>query len=101
MAGKLESARLSSGEVVRALKTRHLVPGKEQTVVVTFSQRLFDGQQRGLEQSLQRALRRIARISPHPRGGVAGAQAQVAKIVGRQYVRQVLRCDVVERDGAV
>lgn len=101
MVEKLESVRLSSGEVVRAKKARHLVHGKEQTVVVTFSQRLFDGQRRGLEQSLQSALRRIARISPHPRGGVEGARAQVAKILGRQYVRQVLRCEVVERDGAV
>src|SRR5207244_11455618 len=101
VADKLESVRLSTGEPIRALKTRRRVHGVEQTVVVTFSEKLYAGQSRGLDQSLMDALRKLARISPNPRGGVAGARERVARILNRQYVRQVLRCAGGEADGRV
>jgi transposase len=101
VADKLEPVRLSTGETIRALKTRRLVHGVEQTVVVTFSETLFEGQRRGLDQSLNLALRKLAKLSPNPRGGAAGARERVARILNRQYVRQILRCEVVEHDGII
>jgi transposase len=97
IAPKLELVKLSSGEVVRALKTRHVVHGVEQTVVVVWSEKLRDGQSRGLQRDLDHALRRLAKISRHPRGGIAGAKDQIKRICRRQYLSKVLRCDVAQR----
>lgn len=101
VAAQLAPVTLSDGEPVRAYRTRREVHGVEQTVVAVFSQRLYEGQQRGLDQSIHKALREIARLSPHPRGGVQGARERVARICDRQYLRQVLSCEVVEKDGQV
>lgn len=101
VADQLQPLTLSTGEEVRALRTRRAVHGVEHTVVVLWSPQLYAGQQRGLAQHLQKALQQVARISPHPRGGVAGARAQIARICQRQYVRDVLHCTVAEHDGAV
>jgi hypothetical protein len=63
-------------------------------VVTLFSVALYEGQRRGLDQHLRAALRQLGRISPHPQDGIAGARRQVERILGRQYVRQVLKCEV-------
>ncbi len=97
IAPQLELVKLSSGEVVRALKTRRKVHGVEQTVVVLWSEKLRDGQSRGLQRDLDCALRRLAKISRHPRGGIAGAKEQIKRICGRQYLSKVLRCDVAQK----
>jgi len=97
IAPKLELVKLSSGEVARALKTRHVVHGVEQTVVVVWSEKLRDGQSRGLQRDLDHALRKLAKISRHPRGGIAGAKDQIKRICRRQYLSKVLRCDVAQR----
>lgn len=95
--GQLAPCTLASGEVVQALKTTHRVHGREQTVVVVRSERLAEGQRRGLQQHLTRALAQLGRISAHPRGGLAGAQAQVRRICNRQYLRQVLQVTITRR----
>jgi transposase len=97
----LESIALSSGEQVRAYRSRRLVHGVEHTVVTVFSATLYEGQRRGLDQHLRAALRQLGRISPHPREGIAGARRQVERILGRQYLRQVLRCEVRPEGKAV
>jgi len=97
IAQKLEPCTLPSGEMVRALKTTHEVHGKQQAVVVVWSDTLYQGQRRGLEQHLQRALQQLARISPHPRAGLEGARDQVKRICSRQYLREVLRADVEQK----
>jgi transposase len=94
---QLEPCTLPSGEVVRALKTTHRVHGQQQTVVVVWSQTLHEGQRRGLQQHLTRALKRLAKISRHPRQGIEGARAQVQRICARQYLRDVLRADVEQK----
>jgi transposase len=98
---RLESITLSTGEQVRACRSRRLVHGVEHTVVTVFSPTLYEGQRRGLDQHLRTALRRLARISPHPREGIAGARQQVEGVLGRQYLRQVLRCEVRQEGKAV
>ena len=101
VAAKLEPVVLSTGESVRALRTRRLVHGVERTVVVTWSKSLHDGQVRSLEQQLRLALSKIARISRHPRGGPQGARERVRQICNRQYLRQILSCDVWEEGSEV
>jgi transposase len=91
---RLESITLSSGEQVRACRSRRAVHGVEHTVVTLFSNTLYEGQRRGLDQHLSTALMRLGKISAHPRDGIAGAQRQVERILSRQYLRQVLRCEV-------
>ncbi len=97
----LEPVTLTTGEQVLACRRRRRLDGVEHTVVTVFSRRLWEGQRRGLEQQLGSALRRLARLSPHPRGGVEGARRQVERILDRQYLRQVLRCEVRQQGKAV
>jgi transposase len=98
---RLAPVVLSAGETVDAYRTRRAVHGVEQTVVVVSSPRLAEGQRRGLAQHLAQALAAIARLRPHPRGGVAGAQARVRRICDRQYVREILHVAVTAREGQV
>lgn len=100
-ATKLTPVTLKSGEKVPSYRTRRPVHGIERDVVVVRSDVLREGQRRGLEQALRGALRAIARISKHPRDGLAGARAQAARACRKQYVREVLSCEVTEADGAV
>jgi len=99
--GRLETIELSNGEQVRARRTLRQVHGVEHTVVTIFSTSLYEGQRRGLEQHLRSALRQLERISVHPREGIEGAQRQVERILGRQYLRQVLHCELHQQDKKV
>lgn len=101
VADRLQEVTLPNGEAVRALRTRLLVHGVEQTVVVVHSERLHSGQRRGLEQHLSRALKQIRAISPHPRGGISAAQVRVKEICNRQYLRDILDCEILEQEGQV
>ena len=92
--GRLETIELSHGEQVRARRTLRPVHGVEHTVVTLFSTSLYEGQRRGLEQQLRSARRQLERISVHPRQGIEGARRQVERILGRQYLRQVLHCEL-------
>lgn len=98
---QLESVELSDGDQVRARRRLRLVHGVEHVVVTVFSPALYEGQRRGLEQHLRSALRQLERISMHPREGIDGARRQVERILGRQYLRQVLRCELRQQDKKV
>jgi transposase len=101
VSSQLAPVALSTGEKVKALITRRPVHGVDQTVVALWSENLYEGQCRGLKQDLARALRELAKMSPHPRGGIAGARDRVKRICNRQYLRQVLHCDITEDNGKV
>lgn len=98
---QLETVRLSNGDQVRARRTLRPVHGVEHTVVTLFSPALYEGQRRGLDQQLRSARRQLERISSHPRQGIEGARRQVERILNRQYLRQVLHCELRERDKKV
>jgi transposase len=100
-AGRLETIVLSNGAEVQARRQRRRVHDVEQTVVTVFSPTLYAGQGRGLEQQLQAALHKLARISAHPRQGIEGAQRQVQRILNRQYVREVLHCEIDSKQGTI
>jgi transposase len=95
-ASDLTEVPLSSGEVVRAQRGRRLVHGIEQTAVIVWSPSLAAAQQRGIEQALAKAARRVAALSPHPRGGRAAIEQRAAQICRRQYLREFLHAEVVE-----
>ena len=98
---RLETVVLSTGAEVQARRQQRRVHGAEQTVVTWFSPALYEGQCRGLEQQLQAARKKLSRISAHPRQGIAGAQQQVRRILDRQYVREVLHCEIEPKEGAI
>lgn len=75
--------------------------GVEQTVVVLWSARLAEGQRRGVQQHLDRALRRLKALSPHPRGGRPAMAKRVGHICRRQYLRQFLHVDIREENGGL
>jgi len=101
VASQVEDLVLSTGETVRAFRARRPIHGFEQTVVVVFSQALYDGQRRGLHQHLRRAMKQISELSSHPRGGAPATKERIERICNRQYLRDVLRCDIEEKNGEI
>lgn len=100
IADQLTPVRLTTGTEVPAYRTRRLVHGIDQTVVVLHSATLAEGQRRGLDQHLAQTQRRLAALAAHPRGGRAALETRVRALVNRQYVRDVLRWTVPpEGDG--
>jgi len=93
---QLAPVTLASGETVPAWRTRRAVHGAEQTVVILRSARLAEGQRRGIQQQLDRALRQLRALSPRPKGGRPALEARAAAICRRQYLREFLTAEVTE-----
>jgi len=94
---RLETVVLSGGDGVPLYRTRRLVWGQERTLVVLVSERLRQGQLRGLAQHLDKARRRLRQLqqeleSPRalPRRR-AVIERQVEEALRGQFLRQVLR----------
>jgi transposase len=90
----LSAVTLSNGAIVRAWRTRSVVAGSERETVVVFSQQLFEGQLRGLHQHLKRCAGQLEEVGLHPSGTVETVRRRLAKICGRQYLRNLIRYEV-------
>ena len=95
---KLAEVELSNGAAVRAWRTQRKVAGKQQDVVVVFSPQLYEGQLRGLRQTLSRSWRELEEMRLHPPVSVEAAKRKVNDIRGHQYLRSLL-CSEITRDG--
>jgi transposase len=100
-ASKMEPVTLGNGEKLLAWRGRREIRGHDHTLVILRSEKLRAGQQRGFQQQYEKALRKLAQLSPHPRSGIEGTKRQVQRIVNRQYLKQVLQVDIAEQDGQV
>ena len=98
---QLQPVTLRGQEQVPAWRTQRTVKGQTQTLVVLRSMKLLAGQKRGLDQQLNKALRKLGQLSPHPRQGIEGTRRQVSRITHRQYLKQVLRVEIAEVEGRV
>jgi transposase len=102
---RLGPVELPGGEVVQAYRTRQRIWGEERTVVVVRSERLREGQVRGLHQQLAKRLRALAAITAGleaPRGGRgsrAGLERRVAEVLRGQHMRRLLHVDLQQEDG--
>jgi len=94
----LAEVQLSNGATVRAWRTQRTIAGKQRDLVVVFSPQLYEGQLRGLRQTLSRSWRELEEMQLHPPVSVEAAQRKVDKIRRHQYVRSLL-CYEVTRDG--
>jgi len=97
-ADQLAEVELSNGAAVRAWRTQRKVAGKQQDVVVVFSPQLYEGQLRGLRQTLSRSWRELEEMQLHPPVSVEAAKRKVNDIRGHQYLRSLL-CSEITRDG--
>ena len=91
----LAEVSLSSGNTVRAWRSRRRIAGKEREVVVVFSPQLYEGQLRGLHQQGLRVSAELQEMGLHPRGTPELIQRKIAKICARQYTRTLARWEVV------
>ncbi len=96
-AGHLAEVPLSNGVVARAWRTQSVIAGKQRETVIVFSPQLYEGQLRGLRQTLARSWRELEEMESHPPASVEAAQRKVNKIRGRQYLRSLL-CYEIDRD---
>jgi transposase len=97
-AGHLAEVQLSNGATVRAWRTQRTVAGKQRDVVVVFSPQLYEGQLRGLWQTLSRSWRELEEMQLHPPVSVEAAKRKVDKIRRHQHLRSLL-CYEITRDG--
>jgi transposase len=90
---------------VMAYRARRRVFGSERTVVVVLSQRLREGQKRGVLQHVASAQRWLERLSETLRRGKqrrdrGRIQRDIeTRLMGRQHLRKVLRVQLQEQDG--
>ena len=82
---------LSTGVRVKAWRQRRVIAGQSREVVVVFSQKLFDGQVRGLHQAMARAGQQLAELGTHPRGTAQQAARRLNTIRAKQYLRKLLQ----------
>ena len=89
-AGQLAEVSLSNGVAVRAWRSQRVVAGKQREVVVVFSSQLYEGQLRGLHQSMARSHRELEEMEQRPRLSAEAAKRKLEKIRGHQYLRSLL-----------
>jgi transposase len=97
-AGHLAEVQLSNGAAVPAWRTQRTVAGKQRDVVVVFSPQLYEGQLRGLRQTLSRSWRELEEMQLHPPVSVEATKRKLDKIRRHQYLRSLL-CYEINRDG--
>jgi transposase len=98
----LLTVRLARGTEVRAWRAQRSISGHLREVVVLFSQQLFEGQLRGLQQALGRACKGFAEMLASSRLSEAAAKRKLAALCHRQYLRTLLRYAVeVDAHGAL
>jgi transposase len=89
-AGQLVEVPLSNGVAVRAWRSQRVVAGQQREVVVVFSPQLYEGQLRGLHQSMARSQRELEEMGSRPRLNAEAAKRKLEKIRGHQYLRSLL-----------
>jgi transposase len=89
-AGQLAEVCLSKGVAVRAWRSQRVVAGKQREIVVVFSPQLYEGQLRGLHQSMARSHRELEEMGSRPRLNAETAKRKLEKIRGHQYLRSLL-----------
>lgn len=100
---RLAPVTLPSGEVLEAYRTRQRLWGQERTLVVLRSERLRQGQLRGLHQQLSKRLRALSALTAEveaPRGGRGtrrGLERQVDEILRGQHMRRLLQVEITQR----
>jgi transposase len=94
-----------------AYRTSKTVFGRERTVLVTFNEKLLEGQLQGINANLEKTRRKLdalqqglrRRKQGRVKGGqaptVAGVTRQVEKILGAQFMKKLIQCEI--RDGTV
>ena len=98
-------------EGTTAFRVRKMVYGRERTVVVTYNANLFDAQWATVQNDMAKAMIRLAELqqklahrrSGQVRGGrvptVAAVTRQVAEILSRQHLKDVITAQVTEETG--
>ena len=102
---RLAPVTLPSGEGVEAYRTRRVLWGQERTLVVLRSERLREGQLRGLHQQLAKRLRLLSALTARleaPRGGRgsrAALERKIAELLRGQHMRRLLRVELLQEQG--
>ena len=101
---KLEPVEVRPGEMVQAWRSRREIWGADRTVVVFVSERLREGQIRGLHQHLDKRTKQLSELSKtldNPRAKRRkrdNLDRQIKRITSGQHVSRVLKVDVEERE---
>jgi transposase len=101
----MQPVALDQEEQVLAFRTRRTLWGLERTIVVLLSERLRQGQKKGILQHVASAQRWLARLAETlERGKQRRSRTRIqhdieARLRGRQHLREVLKVDLAEAKG--
>jgi transposase len=101
----MQPVALDQEEQVLAFRTRRTLWGVERTIVVLLSERLRQGQKKGILQHVASAQRWLARLAETlERGKQRRSRTRIqhdidARLRGRQHLREVLKVDLAEAKG--
>jgi transposase len=100
VAEALVDTELTNGQLVKAWRGRREISGAEREVVVVFSEALYEGQQRGLLQALEKCVKGLEKVGTAPKGTAVVIKNRVRKACSGQYVSKLLRFAVDEKEVA-
>jgi transposase len=101
---RMQPVSLDEDEKVHAYRTRRILWGADRTVVVLVSERLREGQKRGILQHVASAVRWLDRLAQTlNRGKQRRDRTRIqhdieARLRGRQHLRKVLKVDLSRRE---
>ncbi|HUV12394.1 MAG TPA: IS1634 family transposase [Acidobacteriota bacterium] len=93
---RLTDVVLSTGKTVRAYRECRQLLGAEREVVAMFSEPLYQGQVRGLDQQLRRAGQELEKIGTAPLSDRSRLERRLNRILDRQYLRDLIRYEWLE-----
>ena len=93
---RLTEVVLSTGKIVRAYREWRQVLGAPREVVAIFSEPLYQGQVRGLNQQLRRAGQELEKIGTAPPSDRSRLERRLNRILDRQYLRDLIRYQWLE-----
>jgi len=94
VAEKCRPVELSSGETVSAYRERREVLKAEREVVAVFSERLYEGQVRGLHQQLEKLLPALERLGNRSRYQPETVRRRLTKLLDCQYIRRLIHYEL-------
>jgi transposase len=96
----LVNTELTNGRVVKTWRGRREISGAEREIVVIFSQALYEGQQRGFIDAMEKCTGKLEKIGIEQKGTLEAVKNRLKKACAGQYVNRVIRFAIEEDEAA-
>ena len=98
---EFHSVRIRGGKEVLAYRMKKVLWGKEVTVIITFSERLREGQIRGFKAQFRKAIKFLKEIDGSKKMTLRRAEMEIEKILSREHLKEVIIPRIERRGGRI